>query len=49
MAFDMMRGFFDKQKIQYKEKCEKNRENAEKRWQYKNANASDGKKTMPIE
>lgn len=59
MAFDMMRWFFDTQIIKYKEKCDKNKENADKRWHKEtdtnisewiqnDAVASERIKSMPI-
>lgn len=43
MAFSFIKTQLDRDREKYQEKCEKNKENARKRWNAKNANASDGK------
>jgi len=43
MAFSFIKTQLDRDREKYQEKCEKNKENARKRWNAKNANVCDGK------
>ena len=45
MAFSFIKAQIDRDSDKFKARCEKNRENAEKRWNNQNANACDGNRT----